>query len=79
MDLEDSGCISPWIWGFQPGDRVRVVDGTFVGKAGEILSHEQVQEYRQNLGMPRCRSAWESVWVMIEIFGRAVPVDLLPG
>src|SRR5947209_7412896 len=43
VDPRDSWSISPWVWGFRPGDRVRITDGTFAERAGEVLSHEQAQ------------------------------------
>ena len=75
MDPQDSRSISPWVWGFRPGDHVRIVDGTFVGRAGEVLSHEQAQEHLRRSGQPTCRPARETVWVLMEVFGRPVPVQ----
>jgi transcription antitermination factor NusG len=78
MDPQDSLSISPWVWGFRPRDRVRIVDGTFIGMAGEVLSHEQANERRRQDGCPECLAERETVWVLIEVFGRPVPVRLQP-
>jgi transcription antitermination factor NusG len=64
------------ILGFQAGDRLRVVDGTFAGMEGDVLSHEQAQERRRPCGLPEYRPAPEQVWVLLELFGRPVPVPL---
>ncbi len=78
MGPEDSGCTSPWEWGFRPGDRVRIVDGTFVGQDGEVLSHEQAQEHLRRAGQPTWRAARETVWVLIEVLGQSVPTQFQP-
>jgi transcription antitermination factor NusG len=57
---------------------VRIVEGTFVGHGGEVLSHEQAQQRLRRDGRPTYRAAGEMVWVLIELFGRPVPVQLLP-
>jgi transcription antitermination factor NusG len=78
MDQRDSSSESPWVWGFRPGDRVRVQGGTFEGQAGEVLSHEQAQDRLRRVGEPTWRPARETVWVLLELFGRPVPVQLQP-
>lgn len=78
MDPQDSRSVSPWAWGFRPGDAVRVVDGTFAGMAGEVLSHEQAQERLRGLGQPTSRPATELLWVLLDLFHRPVPVPFNP-
>ena len=50
MDPQDSASASPWTWGFRPGDRVRIVDGTFARMTGEVLAHEQARERHRQAG-----------------------------
>jgi hypothetical protein len=57
---------------------VRIVDGTFIGMAGKVLSHEQAQVHLRNRGEPTWRPATETVWVVIELFGQPLLVQLLP-
>lgn len=78
MVPEDSGCSSPWEWGFQAGELVRIVDGTFAGRSGEVQSHEQAQRRLRETGQPTWRPARETIWVLIELFGKSVPVQLQP-
>src|SRR5947209_2424814 len=78
MDPQDSDCISPWCWGFEPGDRVRIGDGTFIGKEGVVLSHEAAEKRLREPGMPPFRPAREFIWVLVELFGRAVPIQFQP-
>jgi len=78
MNPQDSDCVSPWCWGFKSGDRVRIRDGTFIGEDGEVLNHEAAQQRLQQPGEPPFRPARELIWVLIEIFGRSVPIQLQP-
>jgi transcription antitermination factor NusG len=79
MAPEDSGCTSPWEWGFQPGDRVRIVDGTFLGHDGEVQSHEQAQRRLRKAGQPTWRAARETIWVLLELFGKPVVIQFQPN
>jgi transcription antitermination factor NusG len=45
-----------------PGDRVKIVDGTFIGRQGRVVE----------------RSRYGLVLVELILFGRSVPVDLEP-
>ncbi len=69
---------SPWQRGFKPGDRVRIVEGTFAHKAGEVLTHEDAQRRRLEAGQPRCRPAPTGIRVLIDLFGLPVPVEFQP-
>jgi transcription antitermination factor NusG len=53
--------------GFQAGDRVTVVDGTFVGSAGTVAE------------LDRWCVRYRVVRVLLPIFGRSVQVELDPG
>jgi len=70
---------SPWCWGFTPGDQVRIVDGRFIGRTGKVLSDEEAQKRRRQGGLPFCGSTRETLWVLIDIFGRPVPVQVEPS
>ena len=50
---------------FKSGDRVTVVDGTFVGLTGEVID-------------PGGLARYPIVRVALPIFGRSVPVELEP-
>jgi transcription antitermination factor NusG len=78
MDPRDSQCRSPWTWGYQPGDPVRIVDGTFVGENGEVLSWEEAKTLRQGQVHGPARPTAGIVWVRLMLFGRPAVVDLLP-
>jgi transcription antitermination factor NusG len=74
----DQQNIPPWLWGYKPGDHVRIVDGTFAGMPGEVLSHEQALDHFRACGQLERRRAREFVWVLLQLFGRPVPVEFLP-
>jgi hypothetical protein len=62
----------PYPGGFIPGDQVDVVDGTFVGMTGRVVSLEEA-------GQTSVFSRPEGfVWVVVAIFGRPVTVPLQP-
>jgi hypothetical protein len=66
--------------GFFPGQRVKVIDGTFAGEFREVITHEQAftlwQEVRGE--KPALTKATGMVRVVIPVFGRKVPVQFLP-
>jgi transcription antitermination factor NusG len=66
------------VWGYRPGDRVRIVDGTFLGMAGEVLGHEQAEERLRTAEQATVRPTGEAVWVLVGLFGRPVPINLMP-
>jgi transcription antitermination factor NusG len=63
-----------------PGDRVRIVDGTFIGLEGTVLTREEARELRdKNGGQEDPLTEWspEDVYLALPLFGREVPVILL--
>jgi transcription antitermination factor NusG len=66
--------------GFFPGQCVKVIDGTFAGEFGEVITHEQAFSLWQEVGgeKPALTKATGMVCVVIPIFGRKVPVQFLP-
>jgi transcription antitermination factor NusG len=66
--------------GFRPGDAVTVVDGTFIGMPGRVISPTEAANSRQ-LSVDKAsvfRTAKGMVWVVVEIFSRPVAVPLQP-
>jgi len=72
----ESACDSPWIWGFEPGDAVRIVESTFVGSAGTVLSYEDVRERFKREGRTMYRPDNMTLWVLIEVYGQPLLVQL---
>jgi transcription antitermination factor NusG len=66
--------------GFFPGQRVKVIDGTFAGEFGEVITDEQAFCLWQEAGgqEPALSKAAGMVWVVIRVFGRRVPVCFVP-
>jgi hypothetical protein len=66
--------------GFFPGQVVKVIDGTFAGEFGEVITHEQALSLWQQVGgqEPALTKAPGMVWVVIPVFGRKVPVQFRP-
>jgi len=62
---------------FLPGDLAAVTDGTFAGLAGEVVSFAQARSIWEKAGgeQPPLKPATGSVWVVLNIFGRPVPVS----
>lgn len=63
-----------------PGDRVRVVDGTFVGLEGTVLTKEEARKLRKRNGGeegPLTRWPAGAAYVSLPIFGREMPIFLL--
>ena len=66
---------------FLPGDRVRIVDGTFVGKVGRVVDLDEATAlWKKNGGqIPSSRYVHAGqVCAVIELFGRSVPVWFEP-
>jgi len=61
---------------FQPGDNVRIVQETFAGMTGRIISLDEA--LRRDLSISNSIREGESYWVVTKIFGRDVPVELEP-
>jgi transcription antitermination factor NusG len=70
----------PYPGGFFPSDQVNVVDGTFVGMTGKVVSPEEARAVQETSGgEPSLFSRPEGmVWVVLTIFGRPVSVLLEP-
>ena len=64
-----------------PGDRVRVVDGTFIGLEGTVLTLEEARTLREtNGGQDAPLKEWspEDIYVALPLFDRQeVPIILL--
>jgi transcription antitermination factor NusG len=63
---------------YAPGDRIRVVHGTFDGKLGQVLSREEAAAVAKSVGgqiLPPFDPPG-SVWVLVPVFGRQVAVCL---
>ena len=63
-----------------PGDRVRVVDGTFIGLEGTVLTKKEAGKLREiNGGQEGPLTRWPpgAAYVALHLFGREVPVFLL--
>jgi transcription antitermination factor NusG len=66
----------PYPGGFFPGDQVNVVDGTFVGMPGKVVTPEEAKAIGGEasvLSRPK-----GLVWVVVTIYGRPVSVLLQP-
>ena len=63
---------------FRPGDRVKVVGGTFVGMDGRVIDKAEVLAlYAQGGGQnPDTRRPPGYVWLALPIFAREVPILL---
>jgi transcription antitermination factor NusG len=68
----------PYPGSFRLGRQVMIKDGTFVGMLGEVISLEQAQRVIDKEGgqqMP-LKFPKGAIYVLIELFGRRVPVIL---
>jgi transcription antitermination factor NusG len=65
---------------FRPGDRVKVIDGTFVGLEGRVIDLKEAREmWESGKGgeQPCARPPAICGWVLLSIFSRPVPVMLV--
>jgi transcription antitermination factor NusG len=70
----------PYPGGFRPGDEVSIVDGTFVGMTGLVISPEAAETLQPPASeLSAFRRSGVGVWVKLAIFGRSVAVLLLPS
>jgi len=46
---------------------------------GEVLSHEEAQKRRREAGSLTSRPSRDRIWVVLDIFGRLVPVEFYPN
>ena len=63
-----------------PGDRVRIVDGTFVGLEGTVVTREKVGKLRDRNGGeegPLTRWPPGAAYVVLPLFAREVPIFLM--
>jgi transcription antitermination factor NusG len=58
---------------FQPGDNVRIIQGTFTGMNARIISVDEALQRELPV------RDGEFYWAIIEVFGRDVPVELEPN
>jgi transcription antitermination factor NusG len=65
---------------FQPGDRVRVLSGTFVSMVGDVIGFEEDDALLGEVGgEPRPpRRFPKYIRVALPIFGKRVPITFLP-
>jgi transcription antitermination factor NusG len=63
---------------FRSGDRVKVIDGTFVGYEGCVSDAKEVRERWERCGgtEPPRHMPPGCIWVVLTIFSRPVPVML---
>ena len=61
---------------FQTGENVRIVQGTFSGMKGRIIS--VTEALQRELWISDSVRNEESYWVILTIFGRDVPLELEP-
>jgi transcription antitermination factor NusG len=62
-----------------PGDRVRVIDGTFAGLEGTVLAKGEAKKLRERNGGeegPLTRWPPGAAYVALPLFGREVPIFL---
>ncbi len=66
--------------GYVPGEAVLVVDGTFKGMPGKVVSPDEAAALREQFGGERSifKAPPGRVWVVLTLFGRTVPVLLAP-
>jgi ribosomal protein L24 len=64
---------------FRSGDRVKVIDGTFAGMQGIVVSRAKANALCETVGgqRPSLTAVPGMVHVMLTIFNRTVPVTLL--
>lgn len=63
---------------YAPGDRVRVLEGTFAGELGEVLSREEAAAVTKRVGgqiLPPFDQPGD-VWVLVPVFGSHIAVPL---
>ena len=66
---------------FPPGNRVKVIDGTFAGMFGEVVGFAEACTLWEKTGgeRPPLKPAAGIVWVVLTVFGRRVPVSFAPS
>jgi transcription antitermination factor NusG len=57
--------------GFQPGDKVRIINGTFISMTGTVLASKDVEDRGYSVGPGE-------VFVLLVIFGQEIPISLAP-
>jgi transcription antitermination factor NusG len=68
----------PGLAEFSPGDHVRVIDGTFTGMEGLVITRAQAKSLCETVGgeQPPVTASPGIVCVLLPIFERQVPVCL---
>jgi transcription antitermination factor NusG len=65
--------------GYVPGEEVNVIDGTFAGMAGRVVSpDEAIGLQGPDRCGPVCKAPPGQVWIVLTLFGRPAPVLLQP-
>jgi len=68
----------PYPGGFFPGDQVHVIDGTFIGMPGEVVTPEEARAVPGCVGSVLSRPKG-LVWVVVTMLGRRLAVLLEPS
>ena len=55
---------------FLPGEAIEVVDGTFAGMSGLVVTREHAQVVRKRSGGERMRPLPGHLWVVLTVFDR---------
>jgi hypothetical protein len=63
---------------YRPGDRIKVIDGTFVGSVGYVIDAKEAHARWERCGgqQPPTRTPAVCIWVVITVFNRPGPVML---
>ena len=62
----------------RPGDRVEVIEGTFAGLVGDVVTIAEAEVLSRGTEgqQPRYVAGPDDVWVVLSIFNRKIPVRL---
>ena len=68
----------PYADELRSGDRVKVIDGTFVGSDGYVIDAKEAHAMWERCGgeQPPTRTPAVCIWVVLTVFCRPVPVML---
>ena len=66
---------------FRPGDRVKILGGTFIGMEGRVVDVAEARRQwmltaNQNVAPDAMTEVDGCAWVIVSIFGRPVPVQV---
>ena len=62
--------------GFAPGDRVRIVAGSFVGMLGTIITPDEATRLVPGAFIGPEVGEGKAYWLTINVFGHEVPIEL---